>query len=214
MALRLSRLVAARCVVEGQSAPPELIAEERTRFLERHRLTEGQVDDWLERLGRDANWLSEMIAMEAIYCRDCAALLTQREREREIGALRLPLTRFEVEAVEFDSLNSAREALLCVREDGMALEEVANEGRYPYRKPRLLLEEIPEDLQQKFLRMHPGEILDPIPRGDGFHLYRVIGKEGPDPNDPIVRQRVESVILDRHFADLTTRYIHWRILPA
>ena len=96
----------------------------------------------------------------------------------------------------------------------MALEEIANEGRYPYRKPQLLLEEIPDDLQQKFLSVHPGEILEPIPRGDGFHLYRVIGKEGPDPNDPIVRQRVENVILDRHFADITTRYIHWRILPA
>jgi len=214
MALRLSRRIAARCAANGQNVGAELIDEERARFLERHGLTESQFDNWLERIGRDSVWLSEMLAMEAIYRRDCAALLTQREREREIGALRLPLTRFEVETVEFDSLDSAREALLCVREDGMALEEIASEGRYPYRKPQLLLEEIPDDLQQKFLSVHPGEILEPIPRGDGFHLYRVIGKEGPDPNDPIVRKRVESVILDRHFADLTTRYIHWRILPA
>jgi len=214
MARRLSRRVAARCAARPQSAGPALIAEERTRFLERHGMAESQLDDWLERLGRDADWLREMLAMEAIHRRACTALLTQREREREIRALRLPLTRFEVEAVEFDSLNSAREALLCVREDGMALEEIASEGRYPYRKPQLLLEEIPDDLQQKFLSVQPGEILEPIPRGDGFHLYRVIGKEGPNPDDPIVRKRVESVILDRHFADLTARYIHWRILPA
>ncbi len=152
---------------------------------------------------------------EAIYRRDCQALLTRRQREHEIAALRLPLTRFEVETVEFDSVNAAREALLCVREDGMALEEVATEGRYPYRHPQLLLEEIPEDLQQKFLSVHPGEILEPIPRGDGFHLCRIIGKEEPDPDDPVVRKRgPKAVILDRHFADLSTRYIQWRILPA
>jgi hypothetical protein len=214
MALRLSRRIAARCGAKGQSAGPELIAEEQRRFRERHSLTESQTDDWLERLGREADWLNEMLATEAIYRRDCAALLTQREREREISALRLPLTRFQVETVEFDSLNSAREAILCVREDGMALKEIATEGRYPYRKPQLLLEEIPDDLQQKFLSVQPGEILEPIPRGDRFHLYRVIGKEGPDPDDPIVRKRIENVILDRHFAHLTTRYIHWRIIPA
>ena len=73
------------------------------------------------------------------------------------------------------------------REDGMSMEEVATEGRYPYRHPEVLLEEIPEDLQQKFLSVHPGEILEPIARGDGFHLCRIIGKEEPDVDDPIVR---------------------------
>ena len=118
--------------------------------------------------------------MEAIHRRDCDALLSQQAREREIAALRLPLTRFEVETIELDSLDAAREALLCVREDGMSMEEVATEGRYPYRHPELLLEEIPEELQQKFLSVHPGEILEPIAHGDGFHLCRVIGKEEPD----------------------------------
>ena len=76
-----------------------------------------------------------------------------------LAALRLPLTRFEVETIELDSLDAAREALLCARDDGMSMEEVAAEGRYPYRHPEVLLEEIPEDLQQKFLRVNPGDIL-------------------------------------------------------
>ena len=109
-------------------------------------------------------------------------------REHEMAALRLPLTRFEVETIEVDSLDAAREALLCVREDGMSMEEVAAEGRYPYRHPEVLLEEIPEDLQQKFLSVPPGDILDPIARGDGFHVCRVIGKAEPDVDDPVVRE--------------------------
>ena len=122
--------------------------------------------------------------MEAIQRRDCAALLSREACEREISALRLPLTRFEVETIELDSLDAAREALLCARDDGMSMEEVAGEGRYPYRHPEVLLEEIPEDLQQKFLSVHPGEILEPIAQGDGFHICRVIGKTEPDLEDP------------------------------
>jgi hypothetical protein len=211
MALRLSWRAATRRAAEDRPVSPELIAAEQARFFECCGVEEDKLSEWLQRLGRDAEWFRDALAMEATYRRDCAALLSRQAREREIAALRLPLTRFEVETIELDSLDAAREALLCAREDGMSMEEVAAEGRYPYRHPEVLLEQIPEDLQQKFLSVHPGEILEPIAHGDGFHLCRVIGKEEPDADDPIVQERAENRILDRHFADLTTRYIQWRI---
>ena len=214
MAQRLSWRVAARCAAAERPADPELIAEEKARFFERSGVDYNQLAGWLERLGRDAEWLDEALTMEAIHRRDCAALLSRQAREREVAALRLPLTRFEVETIELDSLDAAREALLCAREDGMSMEEVATQGRYPYRHPKLLLEEIPEELQQKFLSVHPGDFLEPIEHGDGFHLCRVIGKEEPDVEDPVVQERAENRILDRHYADLTTRHIQWRILFA
>ncbi|MEO5717667.1 MAG: hypothetical protein ABIR29_03745, partial [Chthoniobacterales bacterium] len=82
------------------------------------------------------------------------------------------------------------------------------------RHPEVLLEQVPEDLQQKFLSVHPGDILEPIARGDGFHLCRIVAKEEPDLNDPVVQERADQCILDRHFSDLTTRFIQWRILLA
>ncbi|HXA09508.1 MAG TPA: hypothetical protein VNW28_05965 [Chthoniobacterales bacterium] len=214
MAERLSRRVAARCAAQGQAIDPQLIAAEEALFFERRGLSEDQLAAWLEQLERDRDWWCEALAMEAIQRRDCAALLSRQAREHEIAALRLPLTRFEVETIELDSLDAAREALLCAREDGMSMEEVAGEGRYPYRHTEVLLEEIPDDLQQKFLSVHPGDILEPIAHGDGFHLCRIIGKAEPDVDDPIVQERADNRILDRHFADLTTRYILWQILLA
>ncbi len=214
MAQRLSWRVAAGCAAADRPAGPELVAEEQARFIKRSGLEEDQLAGWLERLGRDADWFREALEMEATQRRDCAALLSRQAREHEIAALRMPLTRFEVETIELDSLDAAREALLCAREDGMSMEEVATEGRYPYRHPNVLLEEIPEELQQKFLSVHPGDILDPIVHGDGFHLCRIVGKQEPDVDDPIVQERAENRILERHFADLTTRYIQWRILLA
>ena len=214
MAQRLSWRVAARAAADDRPATPELIAEEEALFFERNGLAEDQLPGWLERLGREAEWFRNLLTMEAIHRRDCAALLSPQTRAHEIAALRLPLTRFEVETIELDSLDAAREALLCARDDGMSMEEVATEGRYPYRHPELLLEEIPEELQQKFLSAHPGDILEPIAHGDGFHLCRVVGKEEPDADDPVVQERAENRILDRHFADLTTRHIQWRLLFA
>ena len=43
-------------------------------------------------------------------------------------SLRLRLTRFEIERIELESRDAAKEALFCVREDGMSMEEVATEG--------------------------------------------------------------------------------------
>src|SRR4030095_3705274 len=168
----------------------------------------------LHRLCRDVEWLRDTLVMEAIYRRNCAALLSRQAREREIAALRLPLTRFEMETIALDSLYAAGEALLCAREDGMSMEDVAAAGSYPYHHPEVLLEEIPEDLQQKFLSVRPREVLDPIARGDGFHLCRVIGKKEPDLDDPLVTERADQRILDRHFSNMTTRYIRWRYLAC
>lgn len=212
MAERFSRRISSQCAAGEQSAAPEAIAEERTAFFKRSGLSAGDLPAWLEKLGRDQSWFEEALAMEAIYRQSIKSLLSHQARQHQLAALRLPLTRFEVETIELDSLDAAREALLCARDDGMSMEEVATEGRYPYRHPEVLLEDVPEDLQQKFLSVHPGEILEPIARGDGFHLCRIIGKEEPDLNDPVVQERADQCILDRHFSDLTTRFIQWRIL--
>ena len=94
------------------------------------------------------------------------------------------------------------------------MEEVATEGRYPYRHREILLEDVPEDLQQKFLSITPGDVLEPITQGDGFHLCRILSKAEPNLDDPVVKTRAEDRILDRYFAELTSRHIQWKnILP-
>ena len=212
MAERLGRRLSSKYATGGTSPEPVAIEEERTRFLERQGIRSEEMPVWLERLGRDDDWLRETLALEATYRRSLGALLSHEARQRQFADLRLPLTRFEVEMIELDTLDAAREALLCVRDDGMSMEEVAAEGRYPYRHPEILLEDLPEDLQCKFLGVRPGDIVEPIARGDSFHLCRIVRKEEPNLDDPVVRERADQCILDRHFSDLAIRYIHWRIL--
>jgi hypothetical protein len=46
---------------------------------------------------------------------------SSHKRAREKSPASASLTRFEMETIELDSLDAAREALLCVREDGMSM---------------------------------------------------------------------------------------------
>jgi hypothetical protein len=116
--------------------------------------------------------------------------------------------------VELESLVAAREAFLCVRDDGISMEEVAKEGHYPFRRYTRLAEEIPLEDQQRFLSASRGDLLDPIERGDGFQLFRILGKMEPNLDDPVVRGRADERILDRHFAELVSRHLQWCLLTA
>lgn len=209
MATRLTWRVAARAAKEAAEVPSEFQQAEAERF----RTRAGDVQAWLAGLGREPAWLEEQVAMEAAFRHRCQRLLTPERCERELGPLRLPLTRFEVETMELDSRSAANEAFLCVRDDEVSMEEVAQEGRYPYRRRELVLEEIDPSVQQKYLSSTAGTIMEPTQRGDGFQLARLLGKREPKLEDPDVRARIEQRLLNRHFADLTSGRIQWESLP-
>jgi hypothetical protein len=201
--------LAAQCA--GTGATSEAIAAEKRRFLNRIGIAQTQLTDWLEDLSRDSQWLNEMLAIEAAYKAHCDSLLVPEARQRELMSMRLALTRFEIELIELESRDAAKEALFCVREDGMSMEEVALEGRYPYRRAEFLLEDVPPDAQQKYLSVSQGELMQPIPHGDGFELCRIIKKIEPQLGDPTVKLRVDQRLLDRYFSDLATKYTHLRL---
>ena len=212
LATRLACRVAVREKRKPEEIGPLLIEAEREKFAQRTGLAKEAVADWLQGLERNELWLEENLAMEAAYRQECAKVLTKEARDREVSALRLPLTRLDMEMIELDSRDSAYEAFLCVRDDGMSMEEVAEEGRYPYRRTELMLEQIPDELQQKLLSLSPGNVLEPTARDDGFVLSRLIAKAEPKADAPEVRDRIEQRILERHFSDVVSDRIQWRIL--
>jgi len=209
MTVKLRWRLAARCA--GNEPTPDAIAAEERKFLHRIKIEPAQLANWLEELGRDSQWLNEMLAIEAAYGMHCDRLLVPEARQRELRGLRLHLTRFEIELIELESRDAAKEALFCVREDGMSMEEVATEGRYPYRRAEFLLEDLPADAQAKYLSVSQGGVLEPIPHGDGFELCRIIKKVEPRLEDPSVKSRVDQRLLDQYFSDLTTKYTYPRL---
>ena len=201
--------LAARCA--EMDPQPDAIAVAEQKFFDRNEIETSQLANWLEKLARDSQWFNEMLAIDAAYRTRRDTLLAPQARQRELGALRLPLTRFETEIIELESRDAAKEALFCVREDGMSMEDVAREGRYPYRRAGFLLEDIPMDTQQRFLCVSPGQVLKPIERGDGFELCRVVKKIEPRLDDPRVKSRIDQRLIDRHFSELVSKHVERRL---
>lgn len=208
MATRLSWRIAARNVA-GVASTREQIEAERGDILERCKLDESALSEWLAQIGADARWLEEMVESESAYRSQRAAALTPVELARTLHAMRIPLTRIAVETLDLESLDAAREALLCVREDGDTMADVAQAGGYPHGQNEILLEDLPAELQQAFLSASPGDVLGPVEAGEGFQLCRLIQKSEPDPADADVRERVERKILERHFSELASKCVRW-----
>ena len=205
MAERLSYRIAAQADENGAE---ERAKEEPARFLTARGITDLAV--WLARFGRDEEWLNEMLAAEASYQRRVARILTEPALQKELGPLRLNLTRFELETVEVDSKDAAAEVVACVRNDGMEMSEIAEESRYPFHSSEVLLEDVPSEQQQKFLSVKAGTLFDPIPRGDSFEVWRVKTRTEPTLQDVTIRARLEKRIIDRCFNELLSKYIDWK----
>jgi len=201
--------LAAQCAEKDPD--PGAIAVAEQKFFDRNDIEPSQLADWLERLGRDSEWFNIMLVIDAAYRIRSDALLVPQARQHELAALRLSLTQFETEIIEFESLDAAKEALFCVREDGMSMEEVAREGRYPYRQVWILLEDIPMETQQRFLCVSAGQVLKPIERGDGFELFRIVKKTEPRLDDPRVKSRIDQRLLNRHFSELVNKHVERRL---
>jgi hypothetical protein len=205
MADRLSYRVAAQADDNNAS-----VGEERLRFLAAAKIDRAKPADWLAQLGRDQKWLDETLATEAVYERRVSQILTEQALQKELGPMQLNLTRFQLETVEVDSRDAAAEVVACVRNDGMEMSEVAEESRYPFHRSEVLLEDIPSEQQQRFLSVKAGTLFDPVPRGDAFEVWRVKTRTEPSLQDPVIRARLESRIIDRCFNELRSKHIDWK----
>lgn len=213
MANRLSYRIAAEAAEEG-AGNREGVNEERARFLAHAKIDQVDLADWLAPLGRNVEWLDEMLAAEVAYKQIVSRILTEKALQRELVAMTMNLTRFELETVEVDSRDAAAEVVACVRNDGMEMTEVAEESRYPFHCSEVLLEDIPAEQQQRFLSVKAGALLDPIPRDDAFEVWRVKTRTEPSLQDVAIRQRLEGRIIDRHLNELVSKYIDWKFFVA
>jgi hypothetical protein len=214
LAMELSWRVAAGEAAKDAEPDPGLIVDGRAHFMDRNKLDAATLNQKLAEAGCDQQWFDEMLKIEAIYRQQCDAVLTDEAVKSEIKTHRIEFTLADVEMIDLESSDAAAEALLCAREDGEPFDEIAREGGYPYSRTRILIAELPDGMQQRFLCAAPGEVLDPMPRGDGFQLCRILEKIEPGMDDPEIRNRVQKRIIQRHFLDLASRHIHWLIAPS
>ena len=159
------------------------------------------------------DWDEEMRELETIYQQQRTSLLTPRAREEALVFLRQTLTRVELETLEFESIDAAHEALLCLREDGETMAEVAHDGGYPLRVHEWQIGDVAADLQSRLLSASTSEVLGPFPNGDEFQIHRLRRKIEPLLADPTVSAAVDQHLVESLFAGLAAKHIRWIIAP-
>jgi hypothetical protein len=91
------------------------------------------------------------------------AALTGEALRREIASHQMEWVRIDCRALEFPEPAEAREAALCLREDGLPLEEVAGSAHVPVAALSFYLDEIDGEERSRFLASHAGNVVGLIP---------------------------------------------------
>ena len=147
--------------------------------------------------------------LEQRFAAACALLTEPARRQRELGAQRLPLLQTEISLAEFGEESAAREACLCVSEDGDTLAAVAAANGYPSRTITAYLGELPAEWQQGLLGATPGGVLPPQVGTAGACVLQLLSRREPSLNEPAVTARLDAEVRRQHFGELETRQIRW-----
>ena len=139
--------------------------------------------------------------------------LTQVAIQKEIRANQMDWMRVDCRSAVFPDEAQAREAALCVREDGLSLDEVAATARVAIVESRCYLDELEPDLRAVFLASRQRELLGPISADGEFTLYQILGKEIPTEQDTAIVERAEASLLRRALADEARRHVSWDVAP-
>lgn len=176
------------------------------------RSSAGALNEQNEVEAHERDWLPVLQRMETAFQTRCRELLTLENRRRCLANLRLPLTQFELELLELDGELAAREAYLCVKQDGMSLAQVAAEAGYALNSSSALLENLPADWQLVLLSAPLGMVLPLLGDGEERYLCLVKDKQDASLEHPEVQARVDTTILRQHFLELEARHVRWHIL--
>jgi hypothetical protein len=139
--------------------------------------------------------------------RDIAPTAELIRRELELG--RLEWVRLDCRVLQFETEALAREAVLCVREDGLGVDQVAESAHALVYEMRFYLGELDSELQPRLLAAAPGELVGPVAFENRHALFLVLDKLLPDEQAPGLRKDIEGRAVARAVTDQVNRRVRW-----
>ena len=137
------------------------------------------------------------------------AVVTDRAVRDMIASRRLDWILVHYGAAIFSDAGAANEAVMCVRDDGRDLAEVAAAARAPYQEEQLYLDEFAEPARDRLLGARSGELVGPVAVGERWALYDVREKSLPAESDGRIRQRAEAAVLDAAIEREAQQRVRW-----
>jgi hypothetical protein len=147
--------------------------------------------------------------LEARFRAFATAAADPPARQRQLHNDRLNWVQVEFEQVEFDSLDAAREARLCVLEDGQSLRELALAGRLAHVSRCSRVSVLPPAWSHALLRTRPGTITPVISDGERLLVLAVTRIIEPSLSDPSVVSGIDTELLEQQLEPLLARHVRW-----
>ncbi|MDN5916022.1 MAG: hypothetical protein L0I76_13095 [Pseudonocardia sp.] len=146
---------------------------------------------------------------DAAMARFRTAVLTPERLDTELGSRPLDWVRLDTTALSFRTEDAAREARLCVVDDGLAPEELAGSTGAAHADRHFYLEDVDHVWRSALLGTHPGEVVGPLAGPVGWTLLVIRRRSAPSVTDPEVRERAEAALVARAVRKETDDRVVW-----
>jgi len=168
-------------------------------------------EGWMREAAQSAKRIKRIHRLEAGYRSFRDHVVDSQGLKDQVGWRRLDWIRFDCRYVLFPDEQMAREAALCVREDGMQLDEVAANAKIGLHEAPIYLEEIDPSLRDRFLSAGKGALVGPLDWDKGFALFVVEDKILPALEDPATRQRAEESLIQNAINREIANRVKWHV---
>jgi hypothetical protein len=155
--------------------------------------------------------LERLAGLDLSLAQFCSQLMTEESVKRKISVHQLDWIRIQASSASFQDESLAREAALCIREDGEELDIVAVRARTALQQEQLDLGDLDPVAQAAFLRARKGDLIGPIRIGKEFKLYHVLEKQIPSVDIPEVKSRAEKLILQPLVESEIDAQVRWLV---
>jgi hypothetical protein len=141
--------------------------------------------------------LAEVLRIEDAFEAASAHVISLGSLSDIVSAHRLDWVVLELDTISFATEPAAREALLCIREDGMSMQDVSRLSRRNVTRRRAFLEDMPRDYRDLLMSVTAGQSVGPLHIDGGFAVAGIVGRFAPGLDDEYVIERARRVALDR-----------------
>ena len=209
LAAPLAWRVVAGMVEEAGGLPsaPDVLAA----FFERAGCGPEGLEGWLSRARCTKEWFHELLTLEACYLRARDHAFLPERCAAAMDARRLDLIRIGFQTARFPTESRAREAHLCITEDGEEYTEVVRRAGVNAEAQVLFLEDAPESLRTHLLSAAQGEVVLVAEPEHEPVIIRITEKTPPKIADPEVRTRLEPALMLQYFDPLVDAKVHWTV---
>jgi hypothetical protein len=165
-------------------------ADMATRLVRQHThwLTMRPEDEYIARLTR-------ILHIDDAYRAASERLLDTEALASVLDSHRLDWVVIDQDTIGFGDESAAREATLCVREDGMSMQAVAALSRQVVTRRSSFLEDLPADYRDRMLSAQPGSVIGPVEQDGQYEIALVLARTPPTLQDERIANRARALLL-------------------